>query len=226
MRLAGRSFLLIAGVVLMISFLCAEAADAGVGLRIGARGIRMDPEGDDAEDYSRPGWGGGLYALVVPENPLSLFAGIIGFDFVNLLDQTTEYIDQTTMLRIEQQTSQNYIRLYIGGRLGHQGNGFFRPYAEANIAMINYGIKTDVVIPDDVNPDNEIRQHLDDENRTVFGYDVTLGLELKASRLFFVDIGAKYLKSFGVVQQLSGDAVEVHPQYIMYFIGMNFRLDI
>ena len=48
---------------------------------------------------------------------------MIGFEGANLLSETTVFQDATTGLRVEQSTNQTYGRIYLGGRLGHQGHG-------------------------------------------------------------------------------------------------------
>ena len=196
---------------------------ASVPIRIGGYGIRLEPEGDDAENFSKASWGGGLYAVVVPPNTANFLSVVAGLDFINMLSQTVEFRDQTTMLRIEQQTNQWLSRFYIGGRVGHQGHGFLRPYAGANIALNYYTISTDVVIPDDRDYENEIRQHLDKESELAFGFDLAIGVELKIKR-FCIDLGARYLKTFSVPQQLGPDAEKIHPQYILIYAGFNIEI--
>jgi hypothetical protein len=178
----------------------------------------MEPEGADAEDYSKASWGGGITIVGAPSGS-GFFAGVLGFDIVNMLTQTVEFRDRVTQLRVEQQTSQNYMRFYAGGMLGHQGHGFFRPHIGANIALVYYMISTDVVVPDDDIREKEIRQHLDRQGHAAFGYDITAGIELRWTNMFYTDIGARYMKSFKVPQQLGDDAVTVHPEYIQIYLG-------
>ncbi len=200
-------------------------ASAGVKGRLGAHVVRMQPHGSDSERFSKPSWGGGLDFIVVPPGTGDLFAGVLGFEGVVMLSQTTEFRDKVTGLRVEQQTSQDYLRFYLGGRFGHQGHGFFRPYAGANIALVVYSISTDVVIPDDYDREEEVRQKLKSETKTTAGFDFVLGLELKFTDKFLIDFGAKYLKSFSLPQQLGDGSVTIHPQYFEMFAGLEFAFD-
>jgi hypothetical protein len=195
--------------------------DAQAGGKIGIYGIRMVPDGADAERYSRPGWGGGLHVVVPARKVANLLAGVGGVEYINLLDKTIVFRDRVTQLRTEQQTDQYYLRLFFGAQVGGHGNGFIRPHAGFNLAMIVYGISTDVVIPDDKN-ENEIRQSLRDENHLAFGYDITLGVDLNFSNTFALDGGVRYLKTFSLPQQLGEDSETVHPQYFQVYIGIGY----
>ncbi len=209
---------------LIISCIAPSApAGAQIQIRGGGFGIRLEPEGDDAENFSKASWGGGLYLIAVPPEMGNLFAVVVGLDFVNMLSQTIEFRDQITMLRIEQQTNQWLSRFYVGARLGHQGHGVFRPYVGANVALNYYSISTDVVIPDDRDYENEIRQHLERKAEYAFGFDASLGIEFNIKDTVFIDVGAKYLKSFSVPQQLGPDAEKIHPQYVQIYAGFNIR---
>ena len=137
-----------------------------------------------------------------------------------MLDQTTTFQDQLTGLRVEQQTNQDFFRLYLGGRLGPHGHGFFRPHVGAHLALVHYGISTDVVVPDDVNRENEIRQNLRDEGEWGTGWDVSLGSDLNFSDRVAVEGGVRFLKSFGVPQQLGAGSVEVSPGYLEIYFGV------
>ncbi len=195
--------------------------DTFAGGKIGIYGIRMVPDGADAERYSRPGWVGGLHVVVPARKVANLLAGVGGIEYINLLDKTIVFRDRVTQLRTEQQTDQYYFRLFLGAQAGGHGNGFIRPHAGVNLAMIVYGISTDVVIPDD-NDENEIRQNLRDENHLAFGYDITLGIDLNFSNTFALDGGVRYLKTFSLPQQLGEDSETVHPQYFQVYIGIGY----
>lgn len=223
MRYGTRTFLAAISMIVLLAS-TARVCSAMPGFKVGGRVIRMEPEGADAEEYSKASWGGGLVFFATPPGPAKLFAGVFGFDFIVMLTETTEFQDSVTGLRVEQQTSQNYMRFYLGGRLGHQGHGTFRPYLEGNIALVYYNISTDVVIPDDWDRENEIRQNLDEEGKAAFGYDFAVGMEWNFNDFVYLDLGAKYLKSFNVPQQLGEGSVTVHPQYIQFYAGLNFSL--
>ncbi len=197
------------------------AAAAG---KVTIYGIRMEPYGDDAEDYSRPGWGGGARLVAPVPSTGGLFAGAFGAELVNLLVETVRFQDPITMLRVEQQTNQNYGRVYLGGELGPHGRGFLRPYVAAHVAWVFYWIETDVVIPDDSSRENEIRQDLDSEWDDVFGYDLTVGMDWNFHRMWSIDTGVRFVKSFGVPQQLGDQSLEIHPQYFEVFLGVGIAI--
>lgn len=194
--------------------------------KLGIYGIRMVPDGDDAENYSRPGWGIGIHGVLPMPRPFHLVAGTVGLDFINLLDETVEFRDRITQLRVEQQTNQYYARLVLGGQLGGHGRGFIRPYAGVNLAFILYGIDTDVVIPDDSDRENEIRQDLESRTEFAIGADITLGLDLNVSKRVVIDGGVRYLHTFSVTQQLGDDAETIHPRYFQIFLGVGLSFDL
>ncbi|MEE9553917.1 MAG: hypothetical protein V3W18_06425 [candidate division Zixibacteria bacterium] len=212
--------------IMALVILCVAFSDAIAGGKVGIYGIRMTPSGKDAENYSRPGWGGGFHVVVPVPQLRNGVAGVAGIDIANLLSETTEYIDGITGFRVEQQTSQDYVRTYIGSQVGGHGNGFIRPHAGINLALVYYGIKTDVVVPDDSDRENEIRQNLSKENHWVFGYDITLGVDLNFSNKIALDGGVRYLKTFSLPQQLGENSVKIHPQYFQVYIGIgvSFRM--
>jgi len=203
---------------------CAEDAEARTKVRGGLRVLRMEPQGDDAEDFSDANWGGGLYADIQPSgNKFLSFS--TGVDIVHMMSQTIEFRDRLTGLRIEQQTRQFFTRFYAGLRLGPQGRGTLRPYVESNLALHYYSITTDVVIPDDRSYEDEIRQNLDREGETAFGFDAGGGLEIRVAPRVFLDFGAKYVKSFEVPQQLGPDSEKISPDYIQMFIGVAYQFN-
>ena len=122
----------------------------------------MIPQGEDAKNFSRAGFGFGIHLVVPVPQVVNILAGTAGFEYINLLSQTINLRDRYTGLLVEQQTNQNYLRLYIGGQIGGHGNGFLRPHAGMNVALIYYNINTDLVVPDSFN-DNEIVQNVRSE---------------------------------------------------------------
>jgi hypothetical protein len=202
----------------MIFFLLSSSTFAGG--KVGIYGIHMVPRGFDAKDFSRPGYGLGIHVVAPLPQLSNLFAGTAGFEAINLLSETKAYRDQVTGLRVEQQTSQDYMRLFIGGQFGGHGNGFIRPHAGLNLALVFYGISTDVVIPDDSDRENEIRQRLSDENHAVFGYDITLGIDLNFGNKWNIDGGIRFLKSFSLPQQLGEGSEKIHPEYFQIYLGV------
>ena len=211
--------------VLISLFLSAAYSDSFGGGKAGLYGIYMVPDGKDAENYSRPGFGLGIHIVMPVPKLANILAGTAGFEFINLLSKSIDLYDPDTRLRVEQNTDQNYMRLYIGGQFGGHGNGFLRPHVGMNLALIYYNISTDVVIPDDYG-DNEIRQNLYSEGHVVFGYDITLGLDLNFSNKFMLDGGVRYLKTFSVPQQLGEiDSEKIHPQYFQIYLGVGVGIN-
>ncbi len=186
--------------------------------------LRMDPTSRDAKEFTRASWGGGA-SVVAPVPQLgNLFAGVLGIDIANMLSEKTEFRDQLTGLRVEQQTNQSYMRFYLGGRVGPHGYGFVRPHVGSDIALVLYDITTDVVVPDDTDRQNEIRQNLRDETQAAFGWDVTAGVDFNFVNAIPVELGVRWLKSFNVPQQLGAGSVTVQPAYVQYYLaaGVSF----
>ena len=209
--------------VLLLATAVAHPVAARAGVNVSVYGIHMDPSGQDAKDFSRASYGGGLHASLPVPQLGNLLAGAVGIEVVNMLSETHEFQDAQTGLRVEQQTNQNYFRFFLGPEFGPHGNGFFRPHVGVHIALVNYGISTDVVVPDDVNRENEIRQNLRSENRTVFGYDLHAGTDFNFGK-WFLEGGTRFAKSFNVPQQLGGGAVTIHPGYLQIYVGVGANL--
>ena len=194
---------------------CGEAFSA----RVGAYGVWMEPKGDDAEQVSDGSPGFGLEIIASPAMFGNFFAAAAGFEYIEMKRQDTEIEDDYTGLTWEQQTRQIYRRLFIGGMVGHQGHGFFRPHAGANLALVYYSIYTDAVLEDPYDED-EIKENLSKKGRFGFGYDFTLGMELNFRDKVYVDFGAKYLQSLSIPQQLGEDSEYIHPQYVQFYVGL------
>lgn len=197
-----------------------NATETSAGGKAGVYGIYMTPYGTNAKEYSRPGWGGGVHVVLPIPQLGNVLAGTAGLEYINLLSNTTYYVDRVTQLRVEQQTEQSYGRFYLGGQVGGHGNAFLRPHAGANVALVWYNINTDVVIPNDYNRENEIRQSLHSKTKFAFGYDFTLGLDLNFDNGIALDGGVRYVKSFAVPQQLGEGSVKIHPQYFQIYLGI------
>ena len=86
---------------------------ARAGLNVSFYGIHMDPSGQDAKDFSRASFGGGLHASFPFRQLGNVVAGTVGIELVNMLSETHEFRDSQTGFRVEQQTNQNYFRLYL-----------------------------------------------------------------------------------------------------------------
>ena len=63
------------------------------------------------------------------------------------------------------------------------------------------------------------------ETRTVFGYDFNAGVTSNIA-MDFAEIGARYLKSFSVPQQLGDGSVRVSPEYFQIYFGFGVGFDV
>jgi len=212
--------------ILCVAFLAssvsapAVARGEGTPAKFALYGLRITPSGTDAEQFSDDGWGVGINFYGSPDVLMHGLAFGAGCEFVNLMSQTTVLYDPDTLLRTEQETSQDFFRIYLGPEIGPHGHGFFRPFAGANIAVHFYRIGTQLIIPDDVDPSQSIVQDLGNETNTSFGYDFTVGADLQVKR-YFIESGVRFIKSFNLPQQFgNAAAVTIHPGYFQIFIGL------
>lgn len=212
--------------ILALCFLVTGAHPSPVqaGLSASLYGIHMDPADQDAKNYSAASYGGGVRGSFSIPQVGNLIAGSFGLEIINMLSETHAFQDPVTGLRVEQQTSQQYFRLYLGPEIGPHGNGFLRPHVGAHVAFITYDISTDVVIPNDAHPENEIRQNQRSVEHTAFGYDLNAGTDLNFGK-WYIEGGGRFAKSFNVPQQLGEGAVSIHPGYVQIYmgLGMNFQ---
>lgn len=187
--------------------------------------VRMQPNGQEAERFSRSAWGGGL-ALVLPVPQVQrLIAGVGGMEFINLLSQESEIPSGFPGVEAVQHTDQFYARFYLGTRLGPHGRGFLRPFVGGNLALVVYTIGTNLVLTNQDHPDEEqIRRDLGSETKSVFGYDLNGGVDLNVHRRVSIEGGFRYLKSFDVPQQLGEGSVRVEPEYLQIFFGVAIPL--
>jgi hypothetical protein len=203
--------------------LCALALPARAATpRCTIYGVLMDPTDKEARDFSDPGWGGGLdvsWPLGDTEGMLSVLSGV---EAASLYSSVKTFHDPTG-LRIEQHTDQVYGRLFVGGELGPHGNGTIQPYGNLAVALVVYGISTDVVIPDDVDAQNSINQHLSDHTEAAFGWSAGGGVNLNFGK-WGVDGGVRFLKQYGLPQQLGAGAVTIQPSYFQYRLGLSIPL--
>jgi hypothetical protein len=206
-------------ILILIIFLSSTLSDAIAGGKAGVYGIYMVPRGEDAKNYSQPGLGFGFHIVVPVPQLANILAGTVGLEFINLLEKTIDYRDRTTGLRVEQNISQNYFRLFLGGQVGGHGNAFFRPHAGMNVALVYYNISTEIVEAYSSN-EGEIKLSGNTEGHVVAGYDITLGIDLNFSNKFAIDGGIRYVKSFSVPLQLGAGSVKIHPQYFQIYLGI------
>ena len=191
--------------------------------RAGIYVTRLDPSDDQARDFAKPGWGGGVDISWPLSGTQGLISGIGGLEVVSLLSNVKEFRDGQTGLRIEQHTDQMYGRIFVGGELGPHGNGFLEPYANLAVGVVLYGISTHVVIPDDSNRENSINQVLSDHNEAAFGWSAGTGVHLNFGK-WGLDGGVRFLKQYGVPQQLGDGAVTIQPSYIQSRLGATFMI--
>jgi len=184
---------------------------------------RLDPSDRVARDFAKPGWGGGVDVSWPFEGTQGMMSVIAGLEATSLLSKVKTFQDQLTGLRIEQHTDQVYGRFYVGGELGPHGNGFFEPYANLALALVVYGIDVNVVIPDDSGRQNDINQHLRSQTEAAFGWSAGTGVHLNLGR-WGLDGGVRFLKQYGVPQQLGDGAVTVQPAYIQSRLGVTFAI--
>lgn len=211
-----------AGVLAVLMILVTACRPAIAGGKVGVYGIYMEPRLADSGDFSDPGWGFGLHAVAPFKQVHNLLAGVAGFEIVNLMSETHSFWDPYLGAPVDQTTSQNFYRLYLGPSIGPHGPGFFRPHAGTNVALVVYDISTHVEIGDPVQP---YSTELSSRTEAAFGWDLNGGVDLNIANRFPVDVGVRYLKSFNVPQQLGSSAVTVYPQYFQFYIGvgMSFR---
>ena len=67
--------------VLISLFLSAAYSDSFGGGKAGLYGIYMVPDGKDAENYSRPGFGLGIHIVMPVPKLANIFAGTAGSEF-------------------------------------------------------------------------------------------------------------------------------------------------
>jgi hypothetical protein len=186
-------------------------------------GMSMVPSDREARDFADPGWGGGIDVSWPISGTEGLLSAIAGVEAASLLSSVKKFQDPTTGLRIEQHTDQGYGRLFLGGELGPHGNGTIQPYGDLAVALVIYGISTNVVIPDDNNLQNSINQHLGGRTEAAFGWSAGAGLNLNFGR-WGIDGGVRFLKQYGVPQQLGAGAVTIQPSYLQYRLGVSLPI--
>ena len=196
---------------------------ATAGGKIGLYGIRLVPYGIDAESYSRVSWGAGLHAVLPVKKFSNLVAGTVGLEFVKLQSETFSFRDPMTGLGDEQEGDPNYYRFYLGGQVGGHGNGFLRPHAGFDLALVYYHYVDGVVIYR--KQSGQTRLEIRVPGNIAFGYDLSLGLDLNFSNTLALDGGVRYLKGLGVPQPVGDGSIPTHPQYFQIFLGIGYSID-
>ena len=186
-------------------------------------GMSMVPSDKEARDYADPGWGGGIDVSWPVTGTEGLLSALIGIEAVSLYSNVKTFQDQTTGLRIEQHTDQVYGRMFLGGELGPHGNGTIQPYGNLALALVIYDISTNVVIPDDSNLQNSINQHLGGHTEAAFGWSAGAGVNLNFGK-WGIDGGVRFVKQYGLPQQLGAGAVTIQPSYFQYRVGLSIPI--
>ena len=139
-------------------FLAFSGTEAFAGGKVELYGLHLKPNGDEAEEYSDPGWGGGIHLVMPVPHTWKVLAGTIGFEAVNLMNEKVLIPEALGLFYAEQTTSRDYMRAYLGARIGGHGNGFLRPFAGFHIAWVNYSISTELSVPNDNTEDPFLSQ--------------------------------------------------------------------
>ena len=87
------------------------------------------------------------------------------------------------------------------------------------MAVVRYSVNTDIRNQDDT------YDTIDEEAKFVFGCDMTFGLNVNFQNEWDIDLGVRYVKSFGLIQQLGNKLVTVHPEYFQVYLGAGLSLD-
>jgi len=186
-------------------------------------GQSLVPSNSNARDFADPGWGGGVEISWPIDGTAGMLAAYGGLEAASLFSNVKVFQDQLTSLRVEQHTDQVYGRMFLGGQMGPHGNGAIEPYANLALALVLYGIDTNVVVPNDSNRENSINQHLRGQTEAAFGWSAGTGINLNFGR-WGVDGGVRFLKQYGVPQQLGDGAVTIQPAYLQYRLGVSLAI--
>lgn len=200
-------------VMMVVSISFAQA-----GGRIGAYFIYMSPYGSSATNFSDPGLGVGVRA-VVPIAPVDqLCALVIGGEVVGLASKTFDVYQNGN--DYQQTTTQTYSRFLLGVQVGVYNDEMWRPYAALHLAVIHYRIDDELTYPDNT------QEHVGGSGKTIFGCDMTFGLNVNFHDVWDIDAGVRYLKSFSLPQQLGTSLTTVHPEYFQIYLGAGMSLDV
>jgi len=209
-------------VLLCLLALCVAPARAALP-RYTIYGSVLSPQDRAARDYARDGYGLGVDLSWPVHGTEGLLSAIVGIEGNNLMSQQVNLVDRLTGLRVEQHTDQSYGRLFVGGELGPHGNGTIQPYGNLALALIMYGISTTVVVPDDFDRERDINQVLHSRTEFAFGWSAGTGVNLNFGR-WGLDGGVRFLKQYGVPQQLGAGAVTVQPSYLQWRFGVSIPI--
>ena len=185
-------------------------------------GVLMSPTDVDARRFNRPGYGlSGEYLVALPGTQ-RMCSLVIGLEGVNLLSKSVTLRDPVTGLRVEQQTSQELGRASIGLQFGSRGRGTLRPFGGATLAWHVNDISVDVVVPDDTDRQNEIRQHLRGRTSSAFGWDAYAGVDVTVGDYTSIVGAVHMLHAYGQPQQLGPESITIQPSYVQARLGVCF----
>jgi opacity protein-like surface antigen len=201
-----------AALVLALLALAAAPAQAMDG-KLGVHIVRMDPNGNDATE---PGWGFGVQLTATGRSKTAtlidrgVLAGIAGIEYVNLQAQEALVYDPGGGTVSVERNNQYLGRLYLGPEIGAHGHGLVRPHAGANLALVLYGISYG----------NGLGDH-----KITYGYDFSAGLDMNPWNTVSLDLGARYVKMFGIPAQLAFETAEpIEPAYVQAYLAVAFSL--
>lgn len=184
----------------------------------------MEPSGTEAAFLSDDNFGLSyelhFHGLGLPDE----LCMAVGLDYVSMMTKTSQ-LKQYLPLRVEQETTQEYIRLLFGVRIQSPDRVFLRPYLGAHGALVLYGVNVKLIVPDDADPENPLEQDLGSDWEVALGYAATAGMDIRVGNGRFIDLGVKRLMSFGEPHQLGYDAEEVKPRYNIYYLGIRWPLE-
>jgi hypothetical protein len=141
-----------------------------------------------------------------------------GIDWVDMLGERSTYLDSYGV-PYTHELDQIYVRFWFGPRLRSHLDAPFRPYAGVNVSLIFYEYSSFLYLF----PGDE-RFFIADDWELVLGYGADAGLEIRTASDWSIDLGVKYLGTFGEPRQLSFDSVTVHPSYLLYYLGVRFPM--
>ena len=202
--------------VLALGVLSIAAPVRAMDGKLGVHIVRMDPNGTDATRYAEPGWGFGVQLTATARSRTAklidsgLLAGIAGIEYVNLQAQEALVYDPGGGTVSVERNDQYLGRFYLGPEIGAHGHGLVRPHAGANLALVLYGISYG----------NGLGDH-----KATYGYDVSAGLDFNPWNTVSFDLGARYVKMFGIPAQLAyGTAEPIEPAYVQAYLAAAFSL--
>ena len=141
-----------------------------------------------------------------------------GMDWIDMLGERTAFANRFGDL-IFHELDQNYFRFWFGPRIRSHQDVLLRPYAGVNLSLIIYRYSSYFY----TDPGG-IRTLIEDDWKLATGYGADAGLEIRSAPGWSIDLGIKYLGTFGELRQLSFDSVTVHPTYLLYYLGVRFPM--